>query len=202
MKQLSTDVLIIGSGGAGLRAAIEARRQGVNVLLVSKGKLGPANCAALAGGVFRASQGEKGIAEHFQETLEAGRFLNNPALVRTLAADAWSAVKETEKFGIELLVEKGKVSIVARAHFLLMLNLMSRSRTAREHPWFKRSFSFLENFKVENDLIMFSRGFLPEKRSGYWVTGARMGLEPNRRAQKALKCESTFRYLEIATRVI
>jgi len=113
MKQLSTDVLIIGSGGAGLKVAIEARRQRVNVLLVSKGKLGLANCTALAGGVFRASQDEKGIAEHFQETLEAGRFLNNPALVRTLAVDAWSAVKETEKFGIELLVEKGKVSIIA-----------------------------------------------------------------------------------------
>ncbi|MCJ7430410.1 FAD-binding protein [Candidatus Bathyarchaeota archaeon] len=113
MKQLSTDVLIIGSGGAGLRAAIEARRQGVNVLLVSKGKLGLANCTAIAGGVFRASQNKKGITEHFQETLEAGRFLNNPNLVRTLAADAWLAVKETEKFGIELSAEKGKVSIVA-----------------------------------------------------------------------------------------
>jgi len=113
MKQLSTDVLIMGSGGAGSRAAIEARRQEVNVLLVSKGKLGFANCTAIAGGIFRASQDEKGITEHFQETLKAGRFLNNPALVRTLVADAWSAVKETEKRGIKLLVEKGKVSIIA-----------------------------------------------------------------------------------------
>jgi len=84
--------------------------------------------------------------------------------------------------------------------FLLLLNLMSRSRTAREHPWFKRSFSFLNSFKAENDLITFPRGFLPEKRFGYWVTGARMGLEPNRKTQKAITCESTFRYLEIATR--
>jgi hypothetical protein len=85
-------------------------------------------------------------------------------------------------------------------HFLLLLNLMSRSRTAREHPWFKRSFSFLDSFKTENDLVMFPRGFLPEKGFGYWVMGERMGLEPNRRTQKAIKCESTFRYLEIATR--
>jgi fumarate reductase (CoM/CoB) subunit A len=113
MKQLSTDVLIIGSGGAGLRAAIEARRQKVNVLLVSKGKLGFANCTAIAGGIFRASQDEKGITEHFQETLEAGRFLNNSLLVRTLVTDAWYAVKETEKLGIKLLVEKDKVSIIA-----------------------------------------------------------------------------------------
>jgi len=113
VKQLSTDVLIIGSGGAGLRAAIEARRQGVNVLLVSKSKLGLANCTATAGGVFRASQDEKNIAKHFQETLEAGRFLNNPAMVRTLVTNAWNAVKEVKRLGIELLVEKGKVSITA-----------------------------------------------------------------------------------------
>lgn len=39
MNNLSTDVLIIGSGGAGLRAAIEARRNGLNVLLISKSKM-------------------------------------------------------------------------------------------------------------------------------------------------------------------
>jgi len=87
-------------------------------------------------------------------------------------------------------------------YFLLLLNLMSRSRTARKHPWFKRSFSFLNSFKAENDLITFPRDFLPEKRFGYWVTGARMGLEPNRKTQKAITCESTFRYLQIATRAI
>ena len=111
MKKLSTDVLIIGSGGAGLRAAIEARRHGVNVLLVSKSKVGLGNCTATAGGVFRASHYRKSSEEHFQETLEAGRYLNNPALVRTLVANAWPALKEIQKLGIELLVEKGKVSI-------------------------------------------------------------------------------------------
>jgi succinate dehydrogenase/fumarate reductase flavoprotein subunit len=111
MKELSTDVLIIGSGGAGLRAAIEARRHGVNVLLVSKSKVGLANCTATAGGVFRASHYRKSSEEHFQETLEAGRYLNNPALVRTLVANAWPALKEIQKLGIELLVEKDKVSM-------------------------------------------------------------------------------------------
>jgi succinate dehydrogenase/fumarate reductase flavoprotein subunit len=115
VKQLSTGVLVIGSGGAGLRAAIEARRQGVNVLLVSKSKLGLANCTATAGGVFRASRNKKDIAKHFQETLETGRFLNDPALVRTLVANAWPAVKEIEKLGIELQAEKGKVSIVTNS---------------------------------------------------------------------------------------
>jgi succinate dehydrogenase/fumarate reductase flavoprotein subunit len=113
LNNLLTDVLIIGSGGAGLRAAIEARRQGVNVLLISKSKTGFANCTASAMGAFKVSREEKGIAEHFQETLEAGRFLNNPSLVRTLVTKAWHAVRELEQFGVELLFENGKASIIA-----------------------------------------------------------------------------------------
>lgn len=112
MNKLSTDVLIIGSGGAGLRAAIEARRQGVNVLLISKSKTGLANCTASAMGAFGVSK-EEGIAKHFQETLEAGRFLNSPILVRTLVTKAWHAVRELEKFGVELLFENGKASVIA-----------------------------------------------------------------------------------------
>jgi fumarate reductase (CoM/CoB) subunit A len=113
LNQLSTNVLVIGSGGAGLRAAIEARRQGVDVLLVSKSKIGLANCTASSMGAFRVSKEEKDVAKHFQETLEAGRFINDPDLVRTLVTKAWSRLKELEKFGVELLFENGKASIIA-----------------------------------------------------------------------------------------
>lgn len=113
MNHLSTDVLIIGSGGAGLRAAIEAQRLGVKVILVSKSKIGLASCTASSMGVFRISQEEKDIEKHFQETLEAGRALNNPNLVKILVTEAWSAIKGLEKFGIKLLVEKDKASVIA-----------------------------------------------------------------------------------------
>ena len=84
--------------------------------------------------------------------------------------------------------------------FLLLLNMMSRSKTAREHPWFTQSLALLERFRTEGDLIAFPRSFLPEKKIGYWIGGLRMALEPERRAPKAITCESTFRYLEIALR--
>jgi hypothetical protein len=83
---------------------------------------------------------------------------------------------------------------------LLLLNLLSRSKTAREHSWFKRSFASLKKFRSEDGLIAFPRRFLPEKKFGYWVSGSRMGLETNRRVQQAIVCESIFRYLEIALR--
>ncbi len=76
-----------GYGGTGLKAMIEARRQGLNVILVSKSKTSLANCTASAMEAFKVSK-EKDSEKHFQETLEAGRFLNNPSMDRTLVARA------------------------------------------------------------------------------------------------------------------
>jgi len=83
------------------------------VLLISKSKTGLANCTASAMGAFRVSQEVKEIEKHFRETLEAGRFLNNSALVRTLAAEGWHAVKELEEFGVKLRFEKDRASVIA-----------------------------------------------------------------------------------------
>jgi hypothetical protein len=83
---------------------------------------------------------------------------------------------------------------------LLLLNLLGRSRTAKENSWHKHSIEILKRFKSKDDLISFPRKSLPEKRTGCWVLGHRMGLEENRRTQKAITCESTFRFLEIVSR--
>jgi succinate dehydrogenase/fumarate reductase flavoprotein subunit len=114
MKKLSTDVLIIGSGGAGLRTAIEAKKSGADVFLVSKSKTGLATCTACAGGIFRVSHEKRGMTRHFQETMMAGRFLNNPKLVKIMIREGWKAVKELKKFGVDLSFEKNKASIVSR----------------------------------------------------------------------------------------
>lgn len=113
MQHLTTDVLIIGSGGAGLRAAIEARRQGAEVFLISKPNKTYTCCTTLSNGVFRASKDDKSIEKHFRDTLEAGRYLGNPVLVKILVSEAWPALMELEKFGIKLLIEDEKASIVA-----------------------------------------------------------------------------------------
>jgi len=81
--------------------------------------------------------------------------------------------------------------------FLLLMNLLGRSRNARKHQWFRRSVSLLESFKTEEGLVSFPREFLPEKKFGYWIVGGKMGLEANRRTRTAIVSESTFRYLEI-----
>ena len=86
------------------------------------------------------------------------------------------------------------------AQLIMLLNLMSRSKSAREHPWFSRSLALLEAHTNEDGLVTFPRKFLPDKKVGYWVQASRMGLESNRRRKKAITCESTFRYYEIASR--
>lgn len=83
---------------------------------------------------------------------------------------------------------------------LLLLTMLGRSRTARQSDWYKHSMKMLKRFKNKNDLVTFPRESLLEKRTGCWVLGHRMGLEENRRTQKAITCESTFRFLEIVSR--
>ncbi len=95
---------------------------------------------------------------------------------------------------------ESNVSSKEAGHLLLLLKLLSPSKAAREHAWFKRSIQMLTRFKGENGLMSFPQVFLPEKRFGCWILGHRMALEENRRAEKAILCESTFRFLEITSR--
>ena len=110
-EHLSTDVVVIGSGGAGLRAAIEAKTQGQRVLVLTKGKAGRTSCTAVSMGTFRVYQKAQDITHHFCETVQAGKFINNNVLVQHLVTNAWPAVKELETFGVTLLTEKGRCSI-------------------------------------------------------------------------------------------
>lgn len=83
-KQIQCDVLIVGGGGAGLRAAIAAASTGADVLMVSKTRMGHASNTYLSKAIM-ASSGfgdPKDRAEiHGQDTLEGGRHINNPELV-------------------------------------------------------------------------------------------------------------------------
>ncbi len=109
---ISTDVLVVGSGGAGLRAAIEARKKGANAYIVTKGRMGLTSCTSIANGIFRVSKGEGEILRHYQETFEARKFLNNKNLVRVLVNNAWRAVKELKSYGVKVSFEKEKVGVV------------------------------------------------------------------------------------------
>jgi hypothetical protein len=77
------------------------------------------------------------------------------------------------------------------------LVLMSNFPTARKHHWFQESLKKLEDYRTEGGTYIFPRSYLQERSSGYWVTGAYMGLEENRRKKIAIELESTFWMLKI-----
>lgn len=98
---LHTDVLAIGGGAAGCMAAISARNEGANVLVLDKGQLGKSGCSPNAHGgmaVYHKDQSDNWKV-HFQDTLMSGGFLNNQRVVQTLCKEGFQFVKLLEKFG-------------------------------------------------------------------------------------------------------
>lgn len=96
------DVLVIGAGGAGLRAAIEASAQGVNVGLVCKSLLGKAHTVMAEGGVAAALANvdpADGWETHFKDTMNGGKLLNNWRMAQIHAQEAPERVKELERWG-------------------------------------------------------------------------------------------------------
>jgi hypothetical protein len=77
------------------------------------------------------------------------------------------------------------------------IELMAHFPAAGKHPWLKNCMEHLESFRTPRGTYLFPRRYLREKREGYWVSGAHMGLEENRRSSRALEIESTFRMLTI-----
>ena len=102
MKEFETEVLIIGSGAAGLRSAIAARETGVNVLLVSKMPLGRNNCTEFAAGGFFFAGRDVSIEEHFERTIQAGKHVNDSNLVRILCNESPQDVKNLTTYGVRL----------------------------------------------------------------------------------------------------
>jgi succinate dehydrogenase / fumarate reductase, flavoprotein subunit len=96
------DVLIIGAGGAGLRAAIEALSQGASVGVVCKSLLGKAHTVMAEGGVA-ASMGnvdqDDNWRVHFGDTMRGGKFLNNWRMAQLHAQEASDRVNELEHWG-------------------------------------------------------------------------------------------------------
>ena len=96
------DVLVIGAGGAGLRAAIEASAAGVSVGLVCKSLLGKAHTVMAEGGVAAALANvddRDGWSVHFADTMRGGQYLSNWRMAELHAREAPDRVRELEAWG-------------------------------------------------------------------------------------------------------
>lgn len=114
-KTISTDVLIIGSGGAGSRAAIEVDKAGLKGLIVSKGLTFRSGCTGMAEGgynaVFKAVDADDSIEAHIEDTLKGGSYLNDKKLVDVLVHESPDRLIDLENYGaIFDRQESGKIN--------------------------------------------------------------------------------------------
>src|SRR5262249_61558980 len=96
------DVLIIGAGGAGLRAAVEASAAGVRVAVISKSLLGKAHTVMAEGGIAAAIgnvDDRDSWRVHFADTMRGGQYLSNWRMAELHAKEAPACVHELEAWG-------------------------------------------------------------------------------------------------------
>ncbi|OGA26084.1 MAG: fumarate reductase [Betaproteobacteria bacterium RIFCSPLOWO2_02_FULL_67_26] len=99
MKRLKTDIIILGSGGAGLFAALHAHQAdpGLSITIAVKGLLGKCGCTRMVqGGYNVALAAEDSVERHFMDTIEGGKWLPDQDLAWTLVTTAVERVHELE----------------------------------------------------------------------------------------------------------
>ena len=96
-----TDVLVIGGGGAGTSAAIEAHEAGADVMIVTKLRMGDANTMMAEGGIQAADKPNDSPAIHFVDAFGGGHFAAKRELLAKLVCDAPEAIKWLSELGVE-----------------------------------------------------------------------------------------------------
>ena len=94
-----TDILILGSGGAGLFAALHARQSApdAKIILAAKGLIGKSGCTRMVQGGYNVALGsDDSIERHFMDTIEGGKWLPNQAMAMRLCTEAITRIRELE----------------------------------------------------------------------------------------------------------
>lgn len=107
-KTLEADVIVIGAGGAGLAAAVQANQDGASVIVIEKQSSVGGN-TILSGGAFNAVRdgseeavaNEDSVEKHYEQTLSGGDNEGDPALVRTLVEGAYDGLEWLKSMGME-----------------------------------------------------------------------------------------------------
>lgn len=117
-EEKNIDVLVIGSGAAGLRAAIAARQGGATVLLLTKGTAGLGTATVMSYGAFNSAGSGFTTEEHARKTMETGHGKGNPSLVRILAEEAPARIGELIGQGARL--RQTRFGVVAEGRFPIL----------------------------------------------------------------------------------
>jgi succinate dehydrogenase/fumarate reductase flavoprotein subunit len=135
LQVVSCDVLVIGGGGAGLRAAIEARQTGADVVLVSKARAGYANNTLISKATFAIPSGWSDPRDNpevfLKDAVIGGRFINDQQLVAALARKAGPQMTFLAKCGVKFLESEGHILAIHAAGHSYPRHLRARGREGR-----------------------------------------------------------------------
>ena len=118
IERHSYDVVVIGAGGSGLRAVIEARQRGLRVAVVSKSLFGKAHTVMAEGGCAAAmgnANSKDSWQVHFADTMRGGKFLNNWRMAELHAQESAERVWELETYGA--LFDRTKDGRISQRNF-------------------------------------------------------------------------------------
>src|SRR5438045_2485882 len=101
VQRIDTDILIIGSGGSGIRAAIAASEKGAKVLIIAKELLKDAHTGWAMGGLNVALKAPATPQLHFEDTIKGGWFINNYKLARIFAEEMPDRIYDLERYGVK-----------------------------------------------------------------------------------------------------
>src|SRR3977135_4315794 len=118
IERYTYDVVVIGAGGSGLRAAIEARARGKKTAIISKPLFGKAHTVMAEGGAAAAMgnvNSKDNWMVHFRDTMRGGKFLNNFRMAELHAKESPSRIWELETYGA--LFDRTRDGKISQRHF-------------------------------------------------------------------------------------
>lgn len=149
---MNFDVLVIGSGGAGLISALSAIKEGSTVAVLSKTPVGTASSTAYSSGFFTLPYQDLSFQRYFDNTISVGRGINRKDLVETLGKEACLSLKELQSWGVTVrflkdghatVRDSSPIPIVSGGGFISELKTLASNKGVR----------FIENICVTDILV-------------------------------------------------
>jgi succinate dehydrogenase/fumarate reductase flavoprotein subunit len=130
------DVLVIGGGGSGLRAAIEAKEKGAHVVVVSKSRVGYGNNTYLSKGTFAAATGWRDSRDnpdvHLKDSIIGGRFINDWKILKLVTQEAVSQIEFLQRCGVRFFEREGKIGVMHTPGHSYARHVRGQDRSGRD----------------------------------------------------------------------